>query len=391
MVPGPPEAADSGLAACPSGSRVGLFRCANREQCGSEPAARALVGAGETRQGGAFSVAVSAGAAGSGDLLLVVVNFAGGGEYRALAGLPGNQEGMLDVADVRVDPNSEALVRLVADAGAAVSNQTLADLDGAVRAVTRNVPFAGLGVEEAALEAAVVAAQDAAVQALLERGKKPTPTGTPASASPTPTVTPTLAPGANISFFGVLRADNTLLEPAGVDAEGRPLYTRLVGSGFVIVVEARPGADGAPVGRSSFRWDPADPTVRPDLQIQVNRPLGNGSTEVCDNRPDRFGGVPGIDPPSFAEAPEIAEALNDFGCRFIDGSGDTLGRPPDEACVKFPDGEFRFVDPLATVEFCATISRPLAFPPGDTVVTARVRDAGGTLGPPRQIVVRVGG
>jgi len=344
---------------------------------------------GETEAGGVFSVAVPSGAVRAGDLLVVVVHLTGGAVYRVLVGVPRGPAA--DVAGLRVDPDSEAVVRLLGEARTVVSDEAMAELDAAVRIANQNVSFAGLGIEEAAVEAAVVAAQDSAVGAVLERSRRPTPTPTRAPAGPTPTVTPTLAPGANIGFFGLLRADNTLLEPTEWDPEGRPVYTRPVGSGFVIVVEAREGANGAAIGRASFEFDPFDPGARPDLQIQANRDLGDGSAEVCDNGADRFGGVPGIDPPSFAETPEIAAALNDFGCRFIDGSGQTLGRLPDEACVKFPDGEFRFVDPLSTVEFCATISRPLAFPPGDTIVTARVRDASGVAGPARQIVVRVGG
>ncbi len=59
--------------------------------------------------------------------------------------------------------------------------------------------------------------------------------------------------------------------------------------------------------------------------------------------------------------------------------------------MQFPDGEFHFVAPQATVEFCGFISFPLRFADGDTIVTARVRDINGILGPPQQIVIRVTG
>ncbi len=218
--------------------------------------------------------------------------------------------------------------------------------------------------------------------------RTPTPTATPTRP---PTPTPTLGAGANIGFVGVLRADETLLEPASFDAEGRPIYVRSGPSGFVLVVDAKPGTNRAPVGVTAFNYDPANPSARPDLQIQVSRPLGDASAEVCDDTEGNFGGVPGIDPPNFAETQAISDAMNDLGCRFNDGTGHPGGRTFDSACVLFPDGEFRFVDSTATVEFCGFISVPLRFADGDTIVTARVRDTAGILGPPRQIVIRVTG
>src|SRR5262245_18966856 len=76
----------------------------------------------------------------------------------------------------------------------------------------------------------------------------PAPTGTLTSTGTvtrtvtrTPTVTPTFGQGANITFIGLLRADNTLLEPAGTDDQNRQIFDRPVGSGFIIVVEASAG------------------------------------------------------------------------------------------------------------------------------------------------------
>jgi hypothetical protein len=215
-----------------------------------------------------------------------------------------------------------------------------------------------------------------------------TPTSTPL---PTATPAPTLGLGANIGFMGLLRADESLLDPSGVDAAGRPIYTRPNPSGFVLVVDARPGINGAPVGLNAFNYDPGNPAARPDLQIQVSRPIGDGSVAVCDNTEGHFGGVPGIDPESFDGTQAISDALNDLGCRFNDGTGTPGGRTQDSACVQFPDGEFHFVSSTATVEFCGFISVPLRFPDGDTIVTARVRDVNGVLGPPVQIVVRIAG
>jgi hypothetical protein len=221
-------------------------------------------------------------------------------------------------------------------------------------------------------------------------GLPPTATRT-RTPTATPTPTPTLAPGANIGFIGVLRADESIIEPSGYDAEDRPIYVRANPSGFIIVIDAKPGTNGAAVGHSAFNHDPNDPTVQPDMQIQASRPLGNGSSAVCDDMAPTAGGVPAVGPVSFDETQPISDALNDFGCRFNDGTGSPLGRGPDSACVQFPDGEFRFVDPSATIEFCGFISVPLRFPDGDTIVTARVRDVSGMFGPPRQIIIRVTG
>ena len=225
-----------------------------------------------------------------------------------------------------------------------------------------------------------------------DSGPASTPTST-ATTTPTstPTPTPTLGLGANIGFFGVLRADETLLDPSSFDDQGRPVYVRQNPSGFVLVIDAKPGSNGAPVGFNAFNYDPNNPATRPDLQVEVSRPLGDGSSTVCDNTEGNFGGVPGIDPTNYDGTQTISDALNDLGCRFNDGTGTPGGRNPDSACVLFPDGEFQFVDPQATVEFCGFISFPLRFADGDTVVTARVRDINGILGPPQQIVIRITG
>ncbi len=218
----------------------------------------------------------------------------------------------------------------------------------------------------------------------------PTPTPTLRA---TPPPTPTL--GANVVFMGVLRPDDTLLDLQGYDAFDRPVFlrsrSRNQDMGFQIVIEARPGTNGVDVGLSAFNSNLADPAVRPDLQMEATRSLGNGSAAVCDGAVPLLGGVPGIDPPSFDATQRIADAINDFGCRFNDGTGKPQGREASDGCALFPDGDLlgRFVNPDATIEFCAFINRALRFPAGDTVLTARVRDEMGVLGPARQMIVRV--
>ena len=200
------------------------------------------------------------------------------------------------------------------------------------------------------------------------------------------TATQPTGPGPVVAFLGVLRADETLLDPSGTDAAGRPIYVRQNPSGFVLVVDAKPGTNGAAVSANAF-----NPGGRPNLQIEVSRSIGDGSAVVCDNTEGHFGGVPGNNPPSFDAAPSVSDALNDLGCRFNDGTGNPGGRTQDSACVQFPDGEFHFVDTSATLEFCGFISFPLRFPDGDTIVTARVLDVNGIPGPTRQIVIRIAG
>lgn len=233
--------------------------------------------------------------------------------------------------------------------------------------------------------------------ALLGCGDRPTPTPTVASQTATPTVTTTPAIGPTITFMGVLSADDSAQPPSGHDdALNADIFVRPFGSGFSIAVEARPGTarcgnPPCPVGESTFSFGGA-----PDLQIQVDRPLGDGSATVCDDgssgEPPIFGGVPAVDPPQLDDPAAIADALNDFGCRFRDGTGDRSARACNatEGCVRFENGEFGCAGGAQSVmQFCGQIAAPLNFPVGDTLVTARVRDVGGNLGAPARIIVRV--
>src|SRR5690606_565958 len=118
------------------------------------------------------------------------------------------------------------------------------------------------------------------------------------------------------TFAGIARADGSSVKPAGKTPQGVTIFHHPVGSGFMLVVEGKPGINQVENGRSIFRYSADDPTQRPDLEIEVTRPLGDGSLEVCDSRRPKIGGVPAIDPPSFADTPKISAALNDLSCRF---------------------------------------------------------------------------
>ena len=197
--------------------------------------------------------------------------------------------------------------------------------------------------------------------------------------------------GPVVSFFGVSRADNTLIVPSETTADGIPVYTRSSGSGFILVVEGQPGSNHVAVSPSSYQ---SDLVTFPDLQIQVSRPLGNGSAAVCDisqpqPTPVHGGGVPAIDPPSFDLTEMNIDTVNDLACRFRDGTGNPIGRGPTEACVLFASGDFGFVNSASSIQFCGFIDGVIAFPRGETLVTVRLRDVNGIVGPTRQLMIRI--
>lgn len=216
------------------------------------------------------------------------------------------------------------------------------------------------------------------------------PTGVP-SATPTVVIPPTTTPdpsipGPRITYLGITTADDRPIASVGVDTAGRPIFQRVLGSGLNLIVEARPGSDGRPVGISAF-----SDSGLPDLQILVSRPLGDGSAEVCDVNPEGpNGGVPAIVPPVFSNDTATVDAINDLGCRVNDGTGIPRARAASgDACTRFESGAYAFVDSLTQAQFCLPIALAWAFPTGDTIVTVRVRSISGSIGETRQIVVRI--
>lgn len=183
------------------------------------------------------------------------------------------------------------------------------------------------------------------------------------------------AVGPVITFLGVVRADGTQVTPVAIDAHGVPTYENLVGSGFMIVVEGKPGVGNMEIGRRLVGAKPGDPKARPDLELQTTHNLGDGSRVVCDRRKPEIGGVPGINPPSFKETQAIADALNDMACRF-----ETFIEP-QSSCVVNKQGEFAFIAPDSATQFCMTVAKAWNFPAGETLVSARLRDIEGNPGP----------
>jgi hypothetical protein len=187
--------------------------------------------------------------------------------------------------------------------------------------------------------------------------------------------------GPVISYLGAARADGYTTSPVGKTAEGVPIFQNPVGSGFMVVVEGKPGISNIEVGRSIFKYDPKDPSQRPDLEIEVDRPLGDGSAVVCDARPPTFGGVPAVNPPSFADNAKINATLNDLSCRF-----ETFIES-NASCTVNKNGDFAFVNPDTKVQFCMVVARAWNFPEGQTRVSVRLRDIEGNPGPVSQFVL----
>jgi hypothetical protein len=194
-----------------------------------------------------------------------------------------------------------------------------------------------------------------------------------------------------ITFIGVAGADGQVTQPIGIAADGTPIYQRQVPAGFLIVIEAKPGSSN-PVGTTTFDYVPGDPNTLPNLQIVVSRPLGDGNPRVCDNQNNPpIGGVPAVDPPMFGGSLASAAAINDLGCRF-DARLSAQGGPTTAgACTRNASQEPAFVSSQTKVQFCPQIGIgiELAFPTGDTRVTARVTDTLGQPGMAAAIIVRI--
>jgi hypothetical protein len=210
------------------------------------------------------------------------------------------------------------------------------------------------------------------------------PSPATSTVTPLPSETPGSSKPPEITYFGVARADDFIELPDFIDAEGRSVFLRPQPQAMTLVLEARPG---------TYRLgdDAYDGEGLPSAQFLVSRPLGDGSVAVCDTTEPLIGGVPGFDPPVFSGDPALVDAVNDLGCRVNDGTGAPLGRSGRNACTKDLGAEYGFVDTRSNLQFCLPIARAWSFPPGDTIVAARVRDVRGNVSAPREIVVHVPG
>lgn len=210
----------------------------------------------------------------------------------------------------------------------------------------------------------------------------PTPTVEPTASPPTPTPLPL---GPVVSAFGLADTSGTFDQQTGQDASGRAIFGRQVGAGFLLYVEGRPGRSGLPVALNLLSSVPGVAAGRPDLQMLASRDLGNGSEAVCDGDFPAVGGVPGVEPPVFADDAATSAVLNDLSCRF------RVFDEPSFACTQDSGNSFRFSSLASTVQFCTLVNDAVAFPVGDTVLTVRLRDTAGNVGEPVQIVIRIRG
>jgi hypothetical protein len=184
-----------------------------------------------------------------------------------------------------------------------------------------------------------------------------------------------------VTYFGLTTADNFLLLPDDTDAQGHPVYTRPSGFGFFIVIEAKKGLSGAlPVFPNPSGSD------APDLQIEANQDLGNGSPVVCDVGPTPApGGVPGINPPNFdPSSPDIVAALNDFSCRFFDNTNFPCTNVDDSGIPKKVMSD-------SDKQYCTqrVLGQEMAFHSGYTLLTVQLSDAANNIGDPVSIVIYV--
>jgi hypothetical protein len=224
---------------------------------------------------------------------------------------------------------------------------------------------------------------------------EPTPVPTVPPSTPTPVASASPIPtrpigkevkarkgepiGPIVTFFGAARADGSSVQPKSVDKKGIPTYISAVGSGFMLVVEAKAGASGFDPAHRVFAYVADDPKSRPDLEIEANRNMGDGSKAVCDRMRPNIGGIPGINPPTFAETQRVSDAINDLACRF------EIFVQSDSSCTLAKNGEYSFINQDSTTQFCMIVARAWAFPPGETLLSVRVRDTEGNPGPVKQM------
>src|SRR5205085_212771 len=102
---------------------------------------------------------------------------------------------------------------------------------------------------------------------------------------------------------------------------GRPIFNHAFGQGFSLVLEARAGANRHNPGVYPAPYYAGDELIDSDMQMILSRPLGNGAAMVCDTAPPDLGGVPATVPFRFDSTPTARDIIHDFGCRFVDGSG----------------------------------------------------------------------
>ncbi|HSP95911.1 MAG TPA: hypothetical protein VL049_01525 [Candidatus Dormibacteraeota bacterium] len=224
-----------------------------------------------------------------------------------------------------------------------------------------------------------------------------------ATVTATPTITRTPTPtsalsGPVVSYAAAIAQDgcpfcceySCMLTPTPtpyIDENGRQVFVNHIGQ-FLLVVEARRGTSNSNPGTNLF----PSGSDRGDLQVLVSEPIGDpsdpvgfGSTRVCDigPPPTPFGGVPGIDPPTFGADQSITDAIHDMQCRF------SIQETTAVACTRDNFGNFAYLGANTRTQFCYQVPMTAAFQRGRTIVAIQLRDLAGNLGPRKEIVVDV--
>lgn len=192
--------------------------------------------------------------------------------------------------------------------------------------------------------------------------------------------------GPDLTYVGIIDARGVPVPPSIRDAQDRLVHETATGSGFSLVVEARPGTNMEAVGAETVPSG-ADRLALPDLQVLLSRPIGDGSSAVCDHPSGGVAAIPSLD---FAPTTAVADAIHDLGCRADNGLGQARGIiDPNLACSRSAQGNAQFVDATSTVQFCFPITTALSFADGETALAVRARDIAGNMGARHEFVVRV--
>jgi hypothetical protein len=211
----------------------------------------------------------------------------------------------------------------------------------------------------------------------------------------TPTATIPRPVGPEITYFGIAAADGTLRTPIGQTADGVPIFDFPNNFGFLIVAEARSGTSRVRVaqcGTMGVGLSGACDDGVAALKIISDKPLGNGSGEVCDDGPlgeEPLGGVPSVPSLDLNVAP--SSTINDMACRFDVHPNSMV------ACTLDEGGNFRWVrdregDPVvSSIQFCSApvLGLELALPSGLTRLKLQLKDEARNLGNQAQIAIQV--
>lgn len=145
-----------------------------------------------------------------------------------------------------------------------------------------------------------------------------------------------------------------------------------------------PGENVDPCG---YVGNPFNPPCgeRPDVQILIDRSIGDGSLQPCDigPPPNATGGVPATESLEFGPGEAVTTALQDFACRF------EVLTTSSGACTKDSFGDFSFLGSGTRKQFCYQVPQSSAFHLGKTVLAVQLRDTQGVLGPRQEIVIEV--